>query len=216
MEVTLTLTEEPIRHLPLKRTFDLLFSLFALLITFPLFMTIALLIRFQSPGPIIYAHKRIGRGGKTFKCFKFRSMYVDADVRLEALLKEDQALKEEWEKSRKLKNDPRITSIGRFLRKTSLDELPQFLNVLKGDLSVVGPRPVVKEEIQQYFKEKAPKILSVRPGITGLWQVSGRSNTSYAERIALDEHYIENHTIAYDLYLVLKTIPALVTRKGAY
>lgn len=215
-EVTLAMTEEEIRHLPLKRTFDLLFSLFALLITFPLFMTIAILIRLQSAGPIIYAHERIGRGGKMFKCFKFRSMYADADLRLRELLKNDAALAEEWEKHHKLKNDPRITPIGAFLRKSSLDELPQFLNVLKGDLSVVGPRPVVQAEIQKYFKEKAPKILSVRPGITGLWQVSGRSNTSYEHRIALDEHYVENHNFLFDILLVLKTIPALLSRRGAY
>lgn len=216
MEALLALSDKPIQHLPLKRAFDVVFSIFALLFTFPLFMTIAILIRLQSPGPIIYAHERIGRGGKSFKCFKFRSMYVDADIRLTELLKNDLSLKEEWEKSYKLKNDPRITPIGKFLRKSSLDELPQFLNVLKGDLSVVGPRPVVKAELQQHFKEKAQKILSVRPGITGLWQVSGRSNTTYEQRVALDVHYIENHNFLYDLYLVLKTIPALFLRKGAY
>lgn len=216
MEVTLTLSQEGIRHLPLKRTFDIVFSVLALLVTFPLFMATAILIRLQSPGPIIYAHERIGRGGRTFKCFKFRSMYIDADERLKELLKNNAALAQEWEKTHKLKKDPRITPIGKFLRKSSLDELPQFLNVLKGDLSVVGPRPVVQAEIQKYFKEKAPKILSIRPGITGLWQVSGRSNTSYDERIALDVHYVENHNFFFDLFLVMKTIPALLTRKGAY
>lgn len=205
-----------IKHLPVKRAFDILFSLFALAVTFPLFMTIAFLIRFYSKGPIIYAHERIGRGGKPFHCFKFRSMYPDADVRLKEILHQNPELAAEWEKSHKLKNDPRITPVGRFLRKSSLDELPQFLNVLIGDLSVVGPRPVVEAEVQKHFKDKATKILSIRPGVTGLWQVSGRSDSSYENRIALDEKYVENHSLLLDISLVLKTIPAMVTRKGAY
>ena len=205
-----------IKHLPLKRIFDILFSTFALFITFPLFMTLAIIIRLSSPGPIIYAHKRVGRGGEPFYCFKFRSMYEDADLRLKEILKQNPSLAMEWEKNHKLKNDPRITPIGRFLRNTSFDELPQFLNILKGDLSVVGPRPVVEAELKKHFKEKASKILSIRPGLTGLWQVSGRSDISYEQRIALDEKYVENQSLMLDVTLVLKTIPAMMMRKGAY
>lgn len=210
------LDEITVRHLPLKRIFDVLFSLLALLATFPLFLVLAIIIRISSKGPAVYGHTRVGRGGKPFKCLKFRSMYQDADTRLHQLLSQNPTYAAEWQESRKLKNDPRITAIGQFLRKTSLDELPQFLNVLKGDLSVVGPRPVVEDEVKQYYKEKAQKILSVRPGVTGLWQISGRSNTSYKTRVELDEHYVENRSFGLDLTLVLKTVPALLTRKGAY
>jgi undecaprenyl-phosphate galactose phosphotransferase len=175
-----------------------------------------LAIRLTSKGKAIYSHERIGRGGKPFNCYKFRTMYRNADQRLQEILESDPQLREEWQKSFKLKNDPRITPIGKILRKTSFDELPQFWNVLKGDLSIVGPRPVVKEEINQYFGVKAYKILSVRPGITGLWQVSGRSDTSYETRIHLDEKYVDNHSLLLDLKLVLKTIPCMVRSKGAY
>jgi undecaprenyl-phosphate galactose phosphotransferase len=216
MEVSLPFSEVHVRHLPLKRGFDVIFALVALLVAFPLFITLALLIRLTSQGPIIYAHERIGRGGIPFKCFKFRTMYADAESRLKNILCTDPAAAKEWERARKLKFDPRITPLGKWLRKSSLDELPQFLNVLKGDLSVVGPRPVVRAEIEKYYREKAPKILSIRPGITGLWQVSGRSSTSYKERVTLDEHYVETHTLLFDFLLILKTISALLTRKGAY
>lgn len=204
------------RHLPLKRAFDIAFSVFALLFFFPLFLGLAIIIRLTSKGPAIYAHERIGRGGKTFRCFKFRSMYADSDERLKELLKNNPEMKEEWDRSHKLKNDPRITPIGKFIRKTSLDEFPQFLNVLKGDLSVVGPRPVVRAEVNKHLKEKAPKILSVRPGLTGIWQVSGRSNTTYAERIMMDEAYIDSHNLWLDIKLIAKTVPAMLSKRGAY
>lgn len=206
-----------IRHFPIKRIFDIIFSFFALLICSPLFLVIGIIIFCTSPGKVIYSHQRIGRGGKSFKCFKFRSMYADADVRLKEILKENRELKEEWEKTFKLKKDPRITPIGAFLRKTSLDELPQFWNVLKGDLSVVGPRPVVREEIEKYFGGHAIKVLSVRPGLTGLWQVSGRSNINcYEKRIELDKHYIDNRSMLLDLKLIGKTIPVMIFSKDAY
>ena len=198
------------RHLPLKRAFDIAFSVFVLIAFFPLFLGLAILIRVTSRGDAIYAHERVGRGGKLFRCFKFRSMYADADVRLKELLQNNPELKEEWDRTHKLKNDPRITPVGKFIRKTSLDEFPQFLNVLKGDLSVVGPRPVVKVEVSRHFKEKAAKILSVRPGLTGIWQVSGRSNTTYAERIIMDETYVESHNLWLDLKLIFKTVPAML------
>lgn len=205
-----------IKHVPIKRMFDVIFSLTVLITLAPLFLLLMLLIRLFSRGPSIYSHERIGRGGKPFHCYKFRTMYSDADARLKELLKTDSALQKEWNASRKLKNDPRITPIGNWLRKTSLDELPQFWNVLKGDLSVVGPRPVVQEEVLLYLGTKASKILSVRPGLTGLWQVSGRSDTSYSRRIQLDEEYIDTHSFFLDIKLILKTIPSMILSKGAY
>lgn len=208
--------EFKIRHIPVKRTFDILFSLFALLVGAPVFLLIALLIYLFSPGKVIFSHERIGRGGKPFRCYKFRSMYVDSDKRLNDLLKKNPELKKEWDANFKLKSDPRVTPFGLFLRKTSLDELPQFWNVLKGDLSVVGPRPVVKEEIEKYYCSKAYKILSIRPGLTGPWQVSGRSNKSYEQRIKLDEYYVDHQSLLMDLKLIAKTIPAMIFAKGAY
>jgi len=206
-----------IKHIPIKRLFDICFSLFCLTIGAPLFLLIALILFITSPGKIIYSHERIGRGGKPFRCYKFRSMYADADQRLSEILNSNPQLREEWEKNYKLKNDPRITPFGAFLRKSSLDELPQFWNILKGDLSVVGPRPVVKDEITKYYHVKAYKILSIRPGLTGLWQVSGRSDVhSYEKRILMDEHYIENHSFLLDMKLIAKTIPAMLSSKGAY
>ncbi len=205
-----------VKSIPIKRIFDVLFSLLALAICSPLFVIIALAIRFTSKGKVIFTQDRIGRGGRTFKCLKFRTMYPDAEKRLKMIFERHPQLKLEWEKQHKLKNDPRITRVGAFLRKTSLDELPQFWNVLKGDLSVVGPRPVVHEEIVKHYGMKAAKILSIRPGITGMWQVSGRSDTSYSTRIKLDEKYVDNHSISLDLKLILRTIPKIVKTQGAY
>lgn len=208
--------EGVIKHNVIKRGFDILFSFCVLVLTAPLLLIIAASIRFFSKGKIVYAHERIGRGGKPFHCYKFRTMYSDADKRLIEILENNPEMRKEWEMSHKLKNDPRVTPIGKFLRKTSLDEFPQFYNVLRGDLSVVGPRPVVQAEIQKHIGHKAGKILSVRPGITGLWQVSGRSDTSYSRRIQLDEKYVDNHTLLIDLKLIMKTIPSMVSSKGAY
>lgn len=205
-----------IRHIPIKRFFDILFSLLALVLCAPLFLIIALAVRFSSPGKVIYYQKRIGRGGKPFHCYKFRTMYPDADKRLIELLESDPSLKAEWKKTCKLKNDPRVTPIGSFLRKTSLDEFPQFMNVLKGDLSVVGPRPVVQVEVMEHLGPKAAKILSIRPGLTGLWQISGRNDISYEKRIQLDEHYIDHHSLLLDIKLIIKTIPAMIFSRGAY
>lgn len=205
-----------VRHFPIKRTFDILFSLTVLTLLSPLYLLLILSIRLSSKGKAIYWQERIGRGGKPFKCYKLRTMYQNADARLAALLKQNPKLKKEWKETHKLKNDPRVTKLGKFLRKTSLDELPQFWNVLKGDLSVVGPRPVVQEEIDEHFGVKAYKILSIRPGITGIWQVSGRSDTSYDSRISMDEHYIDTRSFFLDFKLVLKTIPCMLLSRGAY
>ena len=200
----------------MKRVFDILFSLFALITLLPLFLLISFGILLSSRGGVIYTQHRLGQGGKTFNCLKFRSMYLNAEKRLDEILQNNPRLRAEWRKKQKLRADPRTFSFGKFLRKTSLDELPQFWNVLKGDLSVVGPRPVVQEEINQHFGVKAYKILSIRPGITGIWQVSGRNDTSYETRIKMDEQYVDKHSLLLDLKLVLKTIPCMITSRGAY
>jgi undecaprenyl-phosphate galactose phosphotransferase len=205
-----------VRHIPLKRIFDIAFSSFVLILGSPLFLCIAVAIRLSSKGKSIYAHKRVGRAGRSFKCYKFRTMYMDADKKLNHILQTDAQLKKEWEENRKLKNDPRVTKLGAFLRKTSLDELPQFWNVLKGDLSVVGPRPVVQEEVVKHLGIKANKILSIRPGLTGIWQVSGRSDTSYSNRILMDEEYVDTQSLTLDIKLILKTIPSMIASRGAY
>lgn len=211
-----SINEATVKHLPLKRIFDISFSLFVLLFTFPILLLIAFSIKLTSKGSILYHQERIGRGGKAFKCLKFRTMYSDADKRLKIILEKNPKMKKEWEENFKLKNDPRITFFGRFLRKTSLDELPQFWNVLMGDLSVVGPRPVVIDEIITFYGTRSNKILSIRPGITGMWQVSGRNDTSYHHRILLDEKYVEEHSFILDLKIILKTIPSMIFAKGAY
>lgn len=205
-----------ITHIPIKRIFDVLFSIFALLFFLPLFMILWVAIRLSSEGNALYSQERIGRGGKIFRCYKFRTMYSDADHRLQELLSQNPQWRDEWQNTRKLKSDPRITPIGKVLRKTSLDELPQFWNVLKGDLSIVGPRPVVYEEVIRHLGAKASKILSIRPGITGIWQVSGRSDLSYETRIRLDEEYVDKRTLLLDMKLILKTIPRMISSRGAY
>jgi undecaprenyl-phosphate galactose phosphotransferase len=208
--------EFQITHRFIKRLFDIMFSFSILVLFLPIFIIVAIAIRISSKGPIIYSHQRVGRGGKKFGCFKFRTMYPYADKKLKEILENNPELQKEWETTYKLKHDPRITPIGSFLRKTSLDEFPQFINVLKGDLSVVGPRPVIRDEIIKYYGVKAAKVLSIRPGLTGLWQVSGRSDTTYDSRILLDEEYINNQSLALDIKLVLKTIPAMIFSRGAY
>ncbi len=200
-----------------KRPFDVFFSLFAILITLPIMIPIAIIIKLTDRGSIFYGHERVGFQGRKFKVLKFRSMYPDADRRLKDILESDPKAKEEWERTFKLKNDPRVTPIGKFLRKTSLDELPQFFNVLKGDMSVVGPRPVVEEELKKYYKDKAKLYMSVKPGITGHWQVEGRSDVEdYEERVKMDEWYIKNQSFWLDLKIIFKTIKVMLTGKGAY
>ncbi len=200
-----------------KRTFDIVFSLFVIIITLPITVPIAIAIKLTDGGSVFYKHTRIGYKGKKFEVIKFRSMYMDADKRLKDILENDSKAREEWEKTFKLKNDPRVTPIGKFLRKTSLDELPQFLNVLKGDMSVVGPRPVVEEELKKYYKENAEVYMSVKPGITGYWQVEGRSDIEdYQERVKMDVWYVKNMNFWLDLKIILKTIWVMIKGKGAY
>lgn len=213
-----------VRRNPTKRAFDILFSLSVLIFLSPLFLALGLLVRFTSEGPIFYKSRRLGRGGKIIDCWKFRTMYKDAEERLHHLLETDASFRKEWDAFQKVKADPRITPIGRFLRKTSLDEFPQFWNVLKGDLSVVGPRPPTLlgppenffQEIRSLYGESTAKILSVRPGITGLWQVSGRSQITFEERRKLEERYAETSTFWQDLVVIAKTIPAVLFSRGAF
>ncbi|NGX28775.1 MAG: UDP-glucose:undecaprenyl-phosphate glucose-1-phosphate transferase [Candidatus Anoxychlamydiales bacterium] len=213
-----------VRHKPAKRIFDIFFSLMVLIFLLPVYLGISICILFSSKGSIFYISERIGRGGKIIKCLKFRTMYEQADTLLHKLIEQNEDIKKEWQKFQKLKKDPRITSIGKFLRKTSLDELPQFLNVLKGDLSIVGPRPLVligpksdfHIEIKRYLGNKTAKILSVRPGITGLWQISGRSMISVQERVVIEEEYIDKQSFFLDLVLIIKTIPQMFFPKGAF
>jgi exopolysaccharide production protein ExoY len=198
-----------------KRALDILGAGIGLVLLSPFFLIVALMVRADG-GPAFFAHQRVGRGGKLFGCLKFRSMVIDSQARLEALLANDPAARAEWEATRKLKNDPRITRIGRFLRSTSLDELPQLINVLLGEMSLVGPRPVQEAEIDRYYGASAAHYMAVRPGITGLWQVSGRSETSYESRVALDVAYVSRPSLLADLSILLRTPVAVLSRRGAH
>lgn len=206
----------PVRHLPLKRVIDLALGGALLVLLSPLFLLLWTLIRFSSKGPILFTDSRVGRGGRAFRCYKFRTMFTDAEQRLSEVLKSDPAARRQWHLARKLRHDPRITPVGYWLRRLSLDELPQLWNVMIGDMSLVGPRPVTQTEIEQYYSSKAAKILQVRPGITGLWQVSGRSRLSYHKRVALDEQYVDCRCLLLDLKILLRTIPAVLLLRGAY
>jgi exopolysaccharide production protein ExoY len=198
-----------------KRALDIIGAGVGLLLLAPFFLIVALMVRADG-GPAFFAHQRVGRGGKLFGCLKFRSMVIDSQARLETLLANDPAARAEWEATRKLKNDPRITRIGRFLRSTSLDELPQLINVLLGEMSLVGPRPVQEAEIDRYYGASAAHYMAVRPGITGLWQVSGRSETSYESRVALDVSYVSRPSLLADLSILLRTPVAVLSRRGAH
>ena len=194
---------------------DLFLVLTGGLLISPIILLIAILIKIDSPGPIFYGHKRLAKGGKTFKCWKFRSMYMNADKKLQEYLDKDPALKREWQEYFKLKKDPRVTKIGKFLRKTSLDELPQLWNVLKGELSLVGPRPIVEGEIEKFGKDYI-LYKRTKPGITGYWQVSGRTDTTYEERTKLERYYVSNWSIWLDIYILAKTFVVVFKKEGAY
>jgi len=198
----------------LKRIFDITASLFLLLVSSPVFALIALSI-WREGGPVIYSHLRVGLGGKHFHCLKFRTMKTNADALLKGLLDSSPGARAEWDKEQKLKNDPRITKAGRFLRSSSLDELPQLWNVIRGDMSLVGPRPVVVSELARYGEDQ-PYYMQVRPGITGLWQISGRNDLDYRARVSLDVWYIRNWSLWYDLAILVKTLPIVFQKKGAY
>ncbi len=200
-----------------KRAFDIIFSASVLVLLLPVYLVVALLIYICSPGPIFYSQERVGRDYKTFQCYKFRTMVQDADRVLHELLDRNPAMRHEFHETFKLKDDPRITWIGRFLRLTSLDEFPQFWNVLKGDMSIVGPRPLVPEELPRYGRH-IDKVLTVRPGLTGVWQVSGRNDIPYEKRVKIDVYYVNFRSVWLDLGVVLKTIGVIVFPKnnGAY
>lgn len=198
----------------IKRSVDIVLSSVGLILLAPLFLWLVVKIR-QDGGKAIYGHNRIGQNGKIFSCLKFRTMVINSQEVLQNLLENDPLAKAEWERDFKLKNDPRITQIGCFLRKTSLDELPQLWNVLKGDMSLVGPRPVVKEELARYHDE-VEYYLMAKPGMTGLWQVSGRNDVDYAKRVYFDTWYVKNWSLWNDFVILCKTITILVNRKGAY
>lgn len=203
------------RNRLLKRAFDFCGSFFGTIAIAPFLLAIGTAIYLSSPGPVIFSHKRIGETGKEFPCYKFRSMVANAQEVLEQHLKENPQLRKEWEKDFKLKNDPRITKIGKFLRKTSLDELPQLLNVIKGEMSLVGPRPIINKEIERYG-EYIHDYYLVKPGMTGYWQVSGRSDVDYAERVQMDAWYVRNWSLWQDIVLLCKTVGVVLGRKGAY
>ena len=198
-----------------KRLLDLFLLLVTLPISLPIMLTLAALIKLTSTGPVFFRQARIGEGGHVFYAYKFRTMRPDAAELLEKYLRDHPELRRQWEDDHKLKDDPRITTIGRFLRKVSLDELPQLLNVLKGEMSLVGPRPIVKAEVERYGAS-FQLYASVLPGITGLWQVSGRNDVSYEERIGFDEFYVRNWSLWLDLYILLRTIRVVICREGAY
>jgi Undecaprenyl-phosphate galactose phosphotransferase WbaP len=198
-----------------KRAADLGLTIAALVVASPFLAAIALAVKLTSPGPVLFGHTRLGRNGRRFTAWKFRTMRPDAKTILQQLLSTDPGARAEWERDHKLRNDPRITCIGQWLRKTSLDELPQLWNVLTGDMSLVGPRPIVDAEIVRYG-EIFRLYAEVPPGITGLWQVSGRNNTTYPERIRLDEFYVRNWSPWLDLHILVRTIKTIVRREGAY
>ena len=200
-----------------KRLFDVAFSLSVLILLSPLYLLVALLITISSPGPIFYVQQRVGKDYKLFNCLKFRTMVNNADEILADMMSNHPQMRQEFEENFKLKRDPRITAIGKFLRLTSLDEFPQFLNVLKGDMSVVGPRPLVTEELPKYGRH-IDKVLTIRPGITGLWQVSGRNDIPYERRIQIDVYYVHCRNLILDLWIMIKTIGVVVFPKdnGAY
>jgi lipopolysaccharide/colanic/teichoic acid biosynthesis glycosyltransferase len=206
-----------------RRSVDLMLTMvlnivvtLALLVFFlPVMVLVALAVYAQDGGPILFAHRRIGCNGRAFYCLKFRSMAVDAEQRLANLLAVDVAARAEWEQDHKLRRDPRVTPLGGFLRKSSLDELPQLLNVLRGEMSLVGPRPIVEAEVAKYG-HRFQHYCAVKPGITGLWQVSGRNDTSYRTRVALDSLYAHRRNVGLDAYIMACTLPVVLAKKGSY
>lgn len=198
-----------------KRAFDITIAMIALVMFLPLFLMIMALVKFTDGGSVFYGHKRVGHNGRYFKCLKFRTMVVNGDEVLRRHLHANPDAAEEWRQTRKLKDDPRVTAVGTVLRKLSLDELPQLINILRGDMSIVGPRPVVDEELTLY-DNFAVYYLRTRPGLTGLWQISGRNDVSYESRIAFDTHYVQNWSLMQDMAIIVKTIPAVCMSRGSY
>jgi len=199
----------------MKRLFDLIVGSMLLILSLPVMLVLAVLIRFDSKGPIIYRHRRIGYKGREFDCLKFRTMVDGADKKLDEILNDNPKLREEWDKYKKLPDDPRVTKFGRVLRQMSLDELPQLINVIKGDMSLVGPRPVLYEELK-LFEEGSDYYLEVKPGITGLWQISGRSDIDFKKRAELEIWYVKNYSLWLDITVIIRTFKVVITKAGAY
>ena len=199
----------------LTRALDLTVAIAAIAMLLPLLILLVILLKVTSPGPILFAHPRIGKGGRVFPCYKFRSMVVDSAQVLERHLAHCPEAREEWARDQKLRNDPRVTPIGRLLRRSSLDEVPQIFNVLLGQMSMVGPRPIVFGEVIRY-RQYIVDYMAVKPGITGLWQISGRNNTTYRRRVALDTAYARSRNLALDVAIMARTIPAVLSGSGCY
>jgi len=199
-----------------KRSLDIIIAIILIPLLLPVIAALIAAVKLTSPGPGIFSHERVGRDGKTFKVYKLRTMYKNAKERLEEMTASNHEVKAEWNANYKLKDDPRITPLGNFLRKSSLDELPQFFNVLKGEMSFVGPRPVLREELNKYYKDKEVYYNMAMPGITGLWQVSGRNDTTYDDRVDMDCWYVFNWSLWLDLVILFSTPFAVILRKGAY
>lgn len=198
-------------YLAIKRLIDIIGSLIGIILLSPLYIIIAILIKFDSPGKVVFGHTRKGKGGKDIKVYKFRTMYSNASEIFESFTPEQ---KEEYYKNFKLDNDPRVTKLGGFLRKTSLDELPQLFNILKGDMTIIGPRPIVEKEVEKYG-DKAEKLFSVVPGLGGYWQANGRSDTTYEERVEMDMYYIDHMCFTLDAKILFQTIFSVLKGEGA-
>ncbi len=198
-----------------KRAFDIAFSFVAILILLPLLAGCCLVVLATSPGPVLFRHRRIGHGGRSFNCLKFRTMEINSEQRLLDYLAASEEARYEWQTFHKLQNDPRVTPFGVFMRRASLDELPQLFNVLIGDMSIVGPRPIIMDEVEKY-QEHFGAYASSRPGLTGLWQVKGRNTTTYAQRVAYDVEYVRNWSLLRDIRIILITIAEVFIGRGAY
>lgn len=198
-----------------KRSLDVTVAICALVLLGPIFLMIMALVKYRDKGPVFYGHERVGHNGQKFRCLKFRTMAMNGDEILRNHLRDNADAAAEWQATRKLKDDPRVTAVGKVLRKLSLDELPQLINIIRGEMSVVGPRPVVDEELQAY-DSFAVYYLRSRPGLTGLWQISGRNDVSYESRIAFDTRYVQNWSLVQDFAIILKTIPAVCAARGSY
>lgn len=200
-----------INYMSVKRVFDLVISTIGLIILSPIFLILAIIVKLDSKGPVFFAHTRYGKNGKKFKMYKFRTMYENAQDMINDFTPEQM---KEWKENFKLQDDPRITKAGKFLRKTSLDELPQIVNIIKGDLSIIGPRPVIEEELEKYGENKE-KFLSVTPGLTGYWQANGRSSTTYEQRMEMELYYIDHISPKLDFKIFFKTIESVIKKEGA-
>ena len=200
-----------INYISVKRIIDVIISTIGLIVLSPIFLILAIIIKLDSKGPVFFAHTRYGKDGKKFKMYKFRTMYENAQDMINDFTQEQM---KEWKENFKLQDDPRITKVGKFLRKTSLDELPQIVNIIKGDLSIIGPRPVIEEELEKYGDNK-DKFLSVTPGLTGYWQANGRSSTTYEQRMEMELYYIDNISPKLDVKIFFKTIESVIKKEGA-